>query len=90
MTDLFAQNLNTGLIITFIGMAVVLAFLTLMIFVMDITSAFVIKVLNKYFPEAIVEDKAKSKSKNKNKNTKSNEEIALSVALAHHANAGGK
>lgn len=88
MTDLFAQNLNTGLTITFIGMAVVLAFLTLMIFVMNIASAFIIKILNKYFPEAVVEDK--SKSKNKNKNSKSNEEIALSIALAHHANAGGK
>lgn len=88
MTDLFAQNLNTGLIITFIGMAVVLAFLTLMIFVMDITSALITKVLNKYFPEAVVE--VKSKAKAKNKTVKTNEDVAIAVALAHHASAGGK
>lgn len=81
-----AELFNTGMTITFIGMAVVLAFLTLMIFVMDITSSFIVKVLNKYFPEAVnVEPK---KAKKKVASSKSNEEVALAIALAH--NAGGK
>ena len=87
MTDLVAQNLNTGLTITFIGMAVVLAFLTLMIFAMDITSSLIINVLNKYFPEAVKEEKVK---KVKKKAISNDEEIAISIALAHHAQAGGK
>ncbi|MBQ8635286.1 OadG family protein [bacterium] len=86
MTDLMAQNLNTGLTITFIGMAVVLAFLTLMIFVMNITSGLIINVLNKYFPEEVKEEKAKVKKKP----TSNDEEIAISIALAHHAQMGGK
>ena len=87
MTDLIAENLNVGLTITFIGMTVVLAFLTLMIFVMNITSGLIINVLNKYFPEKIVEEK---KPKAKKKISSNDEEVALSIALAHHASCGGK
>ena len=82
MSELF----NTGLTITFIGMAVVLAFLTLMIFVMNIASSFIINVLNKYFPEAVKEEPKKAKKKV----TSNDDEIALAVALAFNASKGGK
>ena len=82
MSELF----NTGITITFIGMAVVLAFLTLMIFVMNITSSFIINVLNKYFPEAVKEELKKAKKKV----TSNDDEIALAVALAFNASKGGK
>lgn len=82
MSELF----NTGITITFIGMAVVLAFLTLMIFVMNITSSFIINVLNKYFPEAVKEEPKKAKKKV----TSNDDEIALAVALAFNASKGGK
>ena len=81
--DLF----NTGIVITFIGMGVVLAFLTLMIFVMNITSSFIINVLNKYFPEAKKEEPKNVKKKTVSSNE---EEIALAVALAFNASQGGK
>ncbi len=86
MTDLIAQNLGTALTVTFIGMAVVLAFLTLMIFVMNITSGLILKVLNKYFPEEVKEEKTKTKKKP----AFNNDEIALAVALAYSAKLGGK
>lgn len=86
MTDLVAQNLSTALIVTFIGMAVVLAFLTLMIFAMDITSGLILNVLNKYFPEEVKEEKAKTKKKPAN----NDDEIALAVALAYSAKTGGR
>ena len=44
MSELF----QTGITITCIGMGVVLAFLTLMIFIMNITSGLIVNVLNKY------------------------------------------
>ena len=82
MSELF----NTGITITFIGMAVVLAFLTLMIFVMNITSSFIINVLNKYFPEAIKEETKKIKKKI----VSNDDDIALAIAVAFNAQAGGK
>ena len=82
MSELF----NTGITITFIGMAVVLAFLTLMIFVMNITSSLIINVLNKWFPEPIKEEPKKAKKKV----TSNDDEIALAVALAFNASKGGK
>ena len=86
MTDLVAQNLSTALTVTFIGMAVVLAFLTLMIFAMNITSGLILNVLNKYFPEEVKEEKAKTKKKPAN----NDDEIALAVALAYSAETGGR
>ena len=77
---------NTGITITFIGMTVVLAFLTLMIFVMDITSNFIINLLNKYFPEATKEEPKKAKKKV----TTDDSEIALAIAIAHNVATGGK
>jgi len=82
MSELF----STGITITFIGMAVVLAFLTLMIFVMNIASSFIINVLNKYFPEATKEEPKKAKKKA----VSSDNEVALAVALAFNASKGGK
>ena len=82
MSELF----NTGMIITIIGMGVVLAFLTLMIFVMNITSSFILNVLNKYFPEAQKEEPKKAKKKL----ASNDEEIALAVALTLCAQQGGK
>ncbi|MBR5304119.1 MAG: OadG family protein [Candidatus Gastranaerophilales bacterium] len=82
MSELF----NTGITITFIGMAVVLAFLTLMIFVMNITSSLIVNVLNKYFPEAVKEEPKKAKKKV----VSNNEDIAVAVALAFNAQQGGK
>ena len=81
-----AELFNTGITITLIGMGVVLAFLTLMIFVMNLTSALIIKVLNKYFPEEVKEEKVKTKKKP----SSNDEEIALAVALAFNAQQGGK
>ena len=78
---------STGMTITLIGMGVVLAFLTLMIFVMNITSSFIINVLNKYFPEAIKEEPKKAKKKIASSN---DEEVALAIALAFNASKGGK
>lgn len=86
MTDLMMQNLNTGLTITLIGMLVVLAFLTLLIFVMNITSAFIINVLNKYFPEVSKEEpKIKKKAISAH-----DDEIALVIALAFDIQKGGR
>ena len=82
MSELF----NTGMTVTIIGMSVVLAFLTLMIFIMNITSSLIINVLNKYFPEAVKEEPKKVKKKS----TSNDGEIALAIALAHHASTGGK
>lgn len=87
MTEAVTQNLALGLTITFIGMAVVLVFLTLMIFAMNITSNFIVNVLNKYFPEAVKEEPKKAKKKQTSNN---DEEVALAIALAHHKALGGR
>lgn len=82
-----AELFNTGITITFIGMAVVLAFLTLMIFVMNITSSLIVNVLNKWFPEAVKEEP----KKNKKKAVSSDDaQVALAIAVAHNAALGGK
>ena len=81
-----SELLNTGLTITFIGMAVVLVFLTLMIFVMNITSSFILNVLNKYFPETVKEEPKKAKKKASSDDA----QIALAIALAFNAQQGGK
>ncbi len=81
-TELLLQNFNTGVVITFIGMATVLFFLTLMIFVMRIMEKIIFQ-LNKIFPEELpVEQKKKVKSKDES-------EIAAAIAIAF-AQSGGK
>ena len=80
------ELLNTGITITFIGMAVVLAFLTLMIFTMNITSSLIVNVLNKYFPEAVKEEPKKAKKKVATDDS----EVAIAIAVAHNMSMGGK
>lgn len=70
------ENVMTGLVVMVIGMAVVYAFLAIMILVMNL-SAKAIQILNKYFPEPIEEKKT---SKKKVKTDES--DIAIAIALA--------
>ena len=80
--ELLLQNFNTGVVITFIGMATVLFFLTLMIFAMRIMEKIIFQ-LNKIFPEELpVEQKKKVKSNDES-------EIAAAIAIAF-AQSGGK
>ena len=80
--ELLLQNFNTGVVITFIGMAIVLFFLTLMIFAMRIMEKIIFQ-LNKIFPEELpVEQKKKVKSNDES-------EIAAAIAIAF-AQSGGK
>ena len=76
--DLFMQNLNTGIVITLIGMIVVMMFLLVMTWVMDISGR-VIMLINRFFPEEIPEPVNKKKVK---KNTDEEAQIAISVAMA--------
>lgn len=70
------ENVMTGLVVMVIGMAVVYAFLAIMILVMNL-SAKAIQILNKYFPEPIEEKKT---TKKKVKTDES--DIAIAIALA--------
>ena len=70
------ENVMTVLVVMVIGMAVVYAFLAIMILVMNL-SAKAIQILNKYFPEPIEEKKT---SKKKVKTDES--DIAIAIALA--------
>ena len=74
----FAGNLQDGIIIMFIGMGVVSAFLTIMVFVMDWMSKLVIK-LNEIFPEEVVEE---IYTKKQVKNDDNDIALAIAVALA--------
>lgn len=76
--DLFMQNLNTGIVITLIGMIVVMIFLLVMTWVMGISGR-VIMLINRFFPEEIPEPVNKKKVK---KNTDEEAQIAISVAMA--------
>ncbi len=64
-----------GVIITIVGMAVVFAFLTIMVYAMDLTS-FIVRYLNKKFPPKVVEEPVKKKS------SATGEEEAIAVAIA--------
>lgn len=70
-------SLQTGLVITFIGMFVVMAFLAVMIYAMKLTSRIII-CLNKIFPEEIKEEKTSKKKQQKSDDT----EIAVAIAAA--------
>ncbi len=76
--DLFMQNLNTGIVITLIGMIVVMVFLLVMTWVMDISGR-VIMLINRFFPEEVQEPANKKKVK---KNTDEEAQIAISIAMA--------
>ena len=79
--ELLLQNFNTGVVITFIGMATVLFFLTLMIFVMRVMEKIIFQ-LNKFFPEEVPSETKKK--------VKSNDgsEIAAAIAVAFAQNGG--
>ena len=82
-TELLLQNFNTGVVITFIGMATVLFFLTLMIFVMRIMEKIIFQ-LNKFFPEEIP---AEPKKKVKNNDES---ELAAAIPIAFAQSGGNK
>lgn len=69
--------LKEGCTVMVIGMGTVFLFLTVMILVMEINSRF-IKILNKYFPEEIPQEKT---GRNK-KPSLNDEEIAVAIACA--------
>ncbi len=75
-------SLQTGLVITFIGMFVVMAFLAVMIYAMKLTSRLII-YLNKIFPEEVKEEKTAKKKQQKSDDT----EIAIAIAAAISAQA---
>lgn len=77
-SEVLAQNFQTGITIAVIGMLVVLAFLVLMIAVMNVANC-IIQVLNKYFPEEIKEPQNKKKQKKASNN---DDEIAVAIAVA--------
>ena len=66
--------LKEGLFVMTIGMGTVFIFLVIMIWVMYL-NAYILKFVNKYFPEEVVQDKAKFSSS-------ADEEIALAIACA--------
>lgn len=72
--------LKEGFFVMVIGMGTVFAFLTIMIFAMDINT-YVLKIINKYFPEEIPVEKSANKKKSQN----SDDEIALAIACAIRA-----
>ncbi len=72
------ELLKAGILLMIIGMGVVYFFLTIMICVVNVSSK-IIKIANKYFPEAIEEDKYTSKKKSPANN---DAEIALAIACA--------
>lgn len=71
--------LKEGFFVMVIGMGTVFAFLSIMIFAMNINS-YILKILNKYFPEEIPEVKTPARKKSQN----NDEEIALAIACALH------
>ena len=75
-------SLQTGLVITFIGMFVVMAFLAVLIYAMKLTSSLIL-YLNKFFPEEVKEEKTSKKKHQKSDDT----EIAIAIAAAISAQA---
>lgn len=73
------ENITTavsdGAVITIVGMLVVFAFLTIMVFAMSITKG-IIEFLNKKFPPKAIETAPARKK------TQTNEEEAIAVAIA--------
>ena len=71
------ELLKEGCFIMIIGMGFVYFFICIMIWVMGLSAKF-IKVINKYFPEAVEEDKYQPKKKANDNDA----EIALAIACA--------
>lgn len=72
-----------GFVVMVIGMGTVFVFLTIMIWVMNINS-YILKIVNKYFPEEVPVDKTAAKKKS----SSNDEEIALAIAAAVHNSKG--
>lgn len=70
------ELLKIGCFVMIIGMGFVYFFLYIMIWIVELTTK-VIKTLNKYFPEAVEEEKYQPKKKENN-----DAEIALAIACA--------
>ncbi len=70
------ENIIIGCQVMIIGMGVVYVFLSIMIFIMHL-SAKAITIINRYFPEPIVETTSKKKKK-----PLIEDEIAIAIALA--------
>ena len=73
------EKLEAGCYLLVIGMGTVFIFLTIMIYVMKLSST-IISIVNKYWPEEIPAEKAQTK----NKSTDNGTEIALAIACALH------
>ena len=71
------ELLKIGCFVMIIGMSFVYVFLLIMIWIVNIATK-LIKILNKYFPEAVEEEKYQPKKKSE----KIDEEIALAIACA--------
>ena len=84
MDTTLMQSVNSGLMISIIGMGVVMCFLVLMMFVMKITEKIMAK-LAIYFPEEVVETQS-SKPLNQVKN---DSELAIAIAAARNFLAKG-
>ena len=67
--------LKEGLFVMIIGMGTVFIFLSVMILIMHLNSFIMQKVINKYFPEEVLENKKIQKN--------NDEEIALAIACAY-------
>lgn len=81
-TELLMQSLNSGFMISIIGMGVVLCFLTLMMGVMKVNEKILFE-LNKLFPEEIKAEPAKKAA------CGAENEIAVAIAAARNFFAKG-
>ncbi len=72
------ELLKHGCFIMVIGMGFVYFFICIMIWAMDLVAKF-IKMINKYFPEQIEEEKISAKEKTNDNGA----EIALAIACAY-------
>lgn len=71
------ELLKIGCFVMIIGMGFVYIFLLIMIWIVEMATK-LIKILNKYFPEAVEEEKYQPKKKSE----KNDAEIALAIACA--------
>lgn len=75
--------LSDGAVITIVGMLVVFAFLTIMVFAMNVTSK-IVEFLNKKFPPKIIE------ATTAKKRTPTNDDELVAVAIASILNIRGE
>lgn len=75
------EILKSGIMLMMLGMGTVYFFILLMIFCMNITTK-ALQIINKYFPEEIIEQKSNSAKKK-------TEDIEIAIAIACAAKKGG-